>query len=364
MAHFFDTVTTAPLITCEISPGEIKKVGLWGGDFFGNDLGVLIDQSVVRIQEKNRQSYVRYFELTGIKIGQATLHAFAGLYDFAFPIEVSVKKKMAIPQGKLTERRNIVNVAIKQSDEGAHYLWGTNGNTPDKSDGQPGKALVAKMHADSFAVTNASDYRHQTSVSAAYATQDQYCTCAGLSESAKFARISQMETTAYLKAGKSVPLNGLTPRVYVFRNVIKSPLKHNDNSIVWGEPCTNKRHFDCIGLVNWSLNQFVKGGCLRRIDQWMENPGNAGCIEIFDKTDLMDADIVGMRNWVTPIGKDGKPILDAPQVASWHHIGMIYMVGNKAMVVQAEDSPTGVTKGTAYDPQKWSRRIRLMDNQF
>lgn len=336
MAHFFDAVSSAPLLTCPIQVGQKKTVGLYGGDFSGNDLGVVIDQDLIRMQEKQRKNNFRYFDLTGLKAGQTSLRAFAGLYDFAFPIEVNITKRMATPQGKLIQRQSIVNEA--RSHVGiAHYLWGAAGNTPGLSDGAKYRPAIVKMQADSF---NLSD----PSVLTAFTTVGGLNTCAGSSNN--FPQQSIQQTSDYLKTGAALIQNNLTPRTYKF-NGQPTTIGLAHNGIVWGEACTSKKHFDCIGFINYCISKFWAAQSIFGTDikSLMTNPNLLGFVEVSDPTDILNADVIGQFD--SRLG--------------WHHIGMVYMSGKTAKVVQAVDSPVGVSDSDTYNTTSWTKRVRLMD---
>ncbi len=343
MAHFFDATTAAPLVTCPIQVGQKKTVGLWGGDFFGNDLGVFIDQDLVRMKETNRQNGMRYFDLTGVKAGETSLHAYAGLYDYALPIDVKVTKKMGTPQGKLVQRQGIVDEARSHVGK-AHYLWGAAGNTPDLNDGARYKPLVAKMQPDSLLAVS-------PSVRTAYTVLNgstKKNTCAGSCN--KYSQPEAAEVSKFLQTGSAIVQNNLTPRTYMMNDQIK-PIGKTNNGIVWGEACVGRKHFDCIGFVSYCVDKFWKGTIAFGADikLLMGNPSFLNCVEIKDATDVLNGDIIGQYD-------DAK--------GGWHHIGLVYIVGKAPIVVQAADSPIGVIDGTAYNKDSWTKRIRLMDNML
>ena len=343
MSHFFDATTGVPLLACPLQVGQKKTVGLFGGDFSGNDLGVIIDQALVRMQEKTRKSNFRYFDLTGLKAGQTSLRAFAGLYDFAAPIEVKVTKRMLTPQGKLVQRQAVINEARSHVGK-AHYLWGTAGNTPGLGDGAKYKPKVALMQADSFKPGD-------PSVLTAFTTIDGLNTCAGSSDN--FSQPSVLETSAYLLAGLALPVASLTPRTFKFNGLTK-PIGRSGNGIVWGEVCTGKKHFDCIGFVNYCYDRNVVAGRYpfgTSIKELMTNSANYSLMEVSDPKDVLNGDIIGQYT------TDG----------GWHHIGMVYLEGNAIKVVQAADSPIGITDTEVYNPSSpgaWTKRIRMLDSML
>ncbi|QHV96080.1 hypothetical protein [Spirosoma endbachense] len=348
MAHFFDATTTAPLVDCPLQVGQKKTVGLFGGDFFGNDLGVIIDQSLVKMQEKKPGKNFRYFELTGLKPGDAILHAYAGLFDYAIPIGVKVTKKMFTPQGKLVQRQAIVNEARSHAGK-AHYLWGAAGNSPGMSDGAKYRPSIVKMQVDSFDTK-------KPSVQTAFTDIGGRNTCAGSSNTV--IQLTTQATNDYLALRKQVgdmplPLINVTPRLYKFNGEVK-PIGVSHNGIVWGGGCENVKHFDCIGFVNYCYSLFVaqsKYPFGTSIVEFMTRPANYGFVVVADSTDVLDADIIAQYS----------------EKGGWHHIGMVYMEGKTAKIVQAADSPIGVTDTAIYhaaQPGAWTKRIRIMDNML
>ncbi|MBO0932445.1 hypothetical protein [Fibrella aquatilis] len=339
MAHFFDAVSYSPLVTYEIHPGETRTVGLWGGDFLGNDLGVVVDQDLVKMQEKRRVNGSRYFDLTGLKIGQTSLRAFAGLYDFAFPIEVKVTKKLSTPQGKLAERKAIVDEALSHVGK-AHYVWGAAGNTPGLADGASFRRDLVKLLPTSFS-------QQEPLVRTAWTGIEGVNTCAGCSS--KYSQQSSQSISNYLKAGKDEPgKNGLFPRIWKFKGKVQ-PRGASGNGLVWGESCIGKRHFDCIGFVEYCIGKVWSQTTVFQIDiaVLFNNPGHYGFAIVTDPTDILNADLVSHD--------DGG--------GKWHHIGMVYLdEKNQAKIVQAADSDIGVTSGEIYVPRQWGHRIRLLDS--
>ncbi len=245
---------------------------------------------------------------------------------------------MATPQGKLSQRQAIVNEALSWVGN-SHYLWGTAGHTPNNADGAKYKPfVVAKLKADSL-------NQQKPFIKTAYTVVgNQTFTCAGCSRI--YSQPAIEETKSYLNGGESPRPEWLSPRVYVFGDKPQSIGRAN-NGIVWGETCDDIKHFDCIGFVNYCISLFTpkhpKFGT--SIIEYMTRPANYGCIEVSDKRDILNADIIGQQ------GKKG----------DWHHIGMVYLDGSVAKVIQAEESPAGITSDHLYNPSNWTKRIRLMD---
>ena len=136
---------------------------------------------------------------------------------------------------------------------------------------------------------------------------------------------------------------GFTPR-----RLAGSHDKKNTGRIVWGESCDGWRHFDCIGLVEFAVQQAVKITIGGEIWQFASPKNVLHAKQIHDDRDIMNGDLVSQVN------SDG----------TYHHIGVIYLVeGGGAMIAQAVETSMGVTVGTTYNRSSWSGgRWRLPDS--
>jgi hypothetical protein len=101
---------------------------------------------------------------------------------------------------------------------------------------------------------------------------------------------------------------------------------------VWGQDCTDVRHFDCIGLVAWALEKAVS----------KELAIQRGIPMYISATKERDR----FKPWPGDIATIGE-----------HHIGIII---DKDWVVSATSGPYGVKK-EKYDPSKWTRVGRFPD---
>ena len=244
---------------------------------------------------------------------------------------------MATPKEKVLQRQLIINEALSYVGD-SHYLWGTAGHTPNNADGAKYKPyVVAKMKTDSL-------NKQAPYIKTAYTmVGKQTFTCAGCAKI--YSQPAIEETKTFLDGGESPRPEWMSPRVYVFGDKPQA-IGRACNGIVWGESCDGVRHFDCIGLVNYCISQFMKNQKFgTSIVEFMTRPTNYGFVEVSDKNDILNADVVGQYS----------------TGSGWHHIGMVYMEGQTAKIVQAEESPVGVTSDHVYNPNNWTKRIRLMD---
>ena len=257
-------------------------------------------------------------------------------------------KKFTTPQGKLIQRQAIVDEA--RSHVGwAHYLWGGAGNTPGNADGAQYRPSLVKMQPDSL-------HPKHPSVQTAFTQIGGLNTCAGSSNTV--IQLAKEQTDAYLDlltatTNFPLPLINITPRLYKFNGKAK-PIGISHDGIVWGEGCANVRHFDCIGFVNYCYSLSIaksKYPFGTSIAEFMTRPANYGFVEVSDSADVLNADIIAQHS----------------DAAGWHHIGMVYVEGNAAKVVQAADSPIGVTDTATYHPKNpgnWTKRIRVIDRML
>lgn len=120
--------------------------------------------------------------------------------------------------------------------------------------------------------------------------------------------------------------------------------------LCWGESCDGWRHFDCIGLVEYCVDQVtgrVYGG---EIWQWASPKNVLGAARMGNSDPILDGDLVSQV-------KDGD---------NFHHIGILYLDDDGiAHVSQAEETKKGVTTGRLYDPAGWNGgRWRLPDQML
>jgi cell wall-associated NlpC family hydrolase len=158
----------------------------------------------------------------------------------------------AAPSGNASANRRARVVEVALSQVGAHYLWGAAGATPGRLDGMPGRPGSVMRLPDVL------DPGSPVLRSAA-CDVDGYHVCAG-----RFSRAGgrvvaprDKELDEYLLGLNRLqpaawqPWNGLWPRKMKGRTVTEQ--------IVLGEDCTARKHFDCIGFVNWCLSLAVDG---------------------------------------------------------------------------------------------------------
>jgi hypothetical protein len=139
-------------------------------------------------------------------------------------------------------RQRVVDIALEQAYAGAHYLWGSQGSTPNA-----GKEV--KFNPKSLDPKT-------VSFCAARCDRDGAQVCGG-----RYARRT-------LPAGLANPISPGSPalRTWLDENGHYAETDWDDSltprltkgtgitqQIVWGEGCDGTRHFDCISFINWCL---------------------------------------------------------------------------------------------------------------
>lgn len=272
----------------------------------------------------------------------------AGTWAASMRIDYSA----APPTDKAATRKKIVEEALSHVAN-AHYLWGTAGNTTDLPDGNPPlKMKTAELREISLDAKTTTRDKVLGIYMAFQKTFDGYNSCAGRCNrsGANFPRINSAQLDKYLKniaeLAPKATKGGLPPffadadfypRKYHFRNNIE-----NNGNFVFGESCIGRRHFDCIGLVNYCYAKyFTKSNFSFSIEQIQDTNGQTGFIPVADSAPAMDADVI--------IPKD-----------TTLHIAMLYVKADgSASIVQATQTEVGLTNTDAYVPDKWDR-FRLL----
>lgn len=252
----------------------------------------------------------------------------------------------------------VVATAQEQADKGAHYLWGCAGNTPGNSDGAAYRPSHALLHANVPDLENPESDWHKTAgilkvpmLLAAYCFPSDQGDAVGRSGMACTGRAAHADLN-----GIPLPLAGSVGSPFSFklkdltdervetltnnlaaRDMARWPrpnynLDNNDStrSTVWGEDCTGKRHFDCIGLVNWVLWKVLQRDFTFGIDTFANGAG--GTEVPLGKAEACDIVIIGRE-----------------------HIGI---VGYGGTAIEAKDAVSGVVSGPL-NPAYWKRCFRL-----
>jgi hypothetical protein len=242
--------------------------------------------------------------------------------------------------------------ATAREMDGAHYVNGAKGARPNKKDGaavRPNTVALEMVTAlDRLAFFAASVALQKTDKVTTKTSPDKHV-CGGIYDTIGGLLVSDADAILRKYLGEQNPKSpadcwtkgGLTPR-----RLAGSRDTKNTGRVVWGESCDGWRHFDCIGLVEFAVQQVVKRTIGGEIYQFASPKNVLGATRVSDDKDVRDGDLVSQ------VDQDGK----------YHHIGVIYLEGGTPLVAQAAQTSVGVTTGTAYDKVKWSGgRWRLPD---
>ena len=254
-------------------------------------------------------------------------------------------------------RKSIADLARSFVAEG-HYLEGTAGSTPPNgADGNPGgaKRSNCKLLPASFN-TDPKETTPGKVISVCTALQKEvkgFNTCSGRSQ--KFSQPPASAINPYLQAVKEAQTrtadqafwpgfgaNKLHPRRYFLDTKLEER-----GAIIWGESCIGRRHFDCLGLVNFCFEEHTtsqgKAGWAFEIKQYFDclitGTSNQGHL---DPSKVMDGDIV-------------------VRFKPHDHIGLLYRKGGTVFVVQANETKAGLTDTEVYKPSDWGRTVRVRD---
>ncbi|MBI3678907.1 MAG: C40 family peptidase [Acidobacteria bacterium] len=247
---------------------------------------------------------------------------------------------------------------------GAHYLTGGYGATPGGNDGAPFRRNMVSLAPVSFNPRKPCIHAAETDLQVGENTKDKkaphiHSVCGGRWMMAKWGRVTQpsnWELLEYLKLQEAKykqtslidadPM-GLTPRLVI--------LKDAAGDVVWGEDCRGKRHFDCVGLVNYLLTLVCD-----RSHGGREGPGgnkgHGGLERSFSH------DVLGHKANTDEVPRNDPPVGGdiLYKKTSVDHIGLLLMDGN---VIQAAEPGVGVTT-SPYQGTSWDYRGRHNDRKF
>lgn len=273
-------------------------------------------------------------------------------------------------------RQRILDVAQRQALDGAHYLWGANGDMP--SVGGPIGYAAWVMSKDS---TTPEHTIADTTFCAAinYVPVDERgvgppapFVCAGrcFAVGNRWAAIipkasasTNKNLVGFIDRWQSTPDAqyhwgvDLTPRKIRGQGpgepmAYGSANPHLDGVLVWGEGCNETRHFDCWGFVNWVIKQATGVTITRGTSiQLQKGPdGNPAAQVLANDDQVLPADILVYPGHIA-FATDGAPTMKTTsqgvQYQSFH-------------VAQAESAVTGVNYNTPHDSPTTSR-VRLSE---
>jgi hypothetical protein len=251
--------------------------------------------------------------------------------------------------GKEAIRRSIADLA-RTFVRAGHYLEGTAGCSPGNPDGNPGGGkrqncglLPACLNTD---LTQTEKGKVISVCTGVQEGAKGYNTCAGRPTRYVQPPDNRAALAVYLPGVKAARArtrdqafwpglgsDQLHPRRFFFQSKLGA-----EGRIVWGESCVGRRHFDCVGLVNFCYEEHTtyggKAGWCWEISQYLN--GTAGTSVVAVKPDLsnvMDGDIFC-------------------RIGRHEHIGLLYRDGGKVFMIQAEQTSTGLTDNELFEQGK------------
>jgi hypothetical protein len=226
-----------------------------------------------------------------------------------------------------------------RSLEGCHYLWGSAGATPGGTEGADYRRGLVTLDKNQFDPKGCC-------VAAARCDADGYYVCGGRWQTfsgGRAAKPTDNDLQNYLSAQKVRAASGLPPEPYfVYFTPRSIKTKGTNGTQVWGEDCRGKRHFDCIGFVNFVISLVC------RKDRTFGGKGFSGDIA------WHKANAKAVKAEDPAVAGD----ILAPEGNG--HIAILLMDG---YVAQAESTDRGVTI-TPYRAQSWAFRGRHSDYFF
>lgn len=227
-----------------IKVGKEVTLLLWGGDFDGSPLDVIAsDENVLEITEDsakvNKPNY-RKFKVKALKDADI-------VQVFTRPKSASasnwdVVNFLVLEKGeKVGEHYRDHVISIARSHLGAHYLWGAAGAKPDVGGGMQSRPSSVYMLKKQVQNGDLAD-------SVAYTNFGGISTCAGNPW-----KDGNHKTPPYSRDKSELDLS-LEDHNHTFRTVYKSYLAQHKIGHILGENCQGKRHFDCVGFVNYCLS--------------------------------------------------------------------------------------------------------------
>jgi hypothetical protein len=358
MSNFYDLSTGEAITTLAYKKGVKFRLGLDGGGpppkneplnvttvtaKSPSDLLKAADPAVKLIKEDPKGSRKFVYEIDPSKMQGSSLRACWNGSDYSAPVTVSAESMLEI-------RRSIVDMALSFVDD-SHYLWGTGGNEPGVSNGNPGGGKHSAAQMRKYSLDKTAAARDSVlAVCTAWCPIGGYSTCAGRSGRPGVGVATAPDIDDFIKTCNDAIAKGKTdqttwtgagirkdlfPRKYYWQGVAQE-----NSRVVWGESCDEVRHFDCVGLVNYCYAQHWYQPNFG-LDIIAFRNANQGTTQITDSKNLMDADI---------LIKPGNG-----------HIGMLYQDDDDEWyVVQATQSTIGLTDDSEFVAGNWDR-FRMSD---
>jgi hypothetical protein len=230
---------------------------------------------------------------------------------------------------KWVHRKAIIYAAYREVLAGSHYLMGADGGVP-ASNGEGGGGLKGRK-------IKLLNIKEKDSIAIETAKYGSYLCHGRMSKVGGYELNMGKKENLYDYIKQYCPEEtwcyGMTPR------------SKNWTTVMVGESCAGKRHFDCIFFVNWVLtNALMRPTRVTyNINQWSNS--KIAPVQVLDKDkigpgDILDADIF--------LNLDSSP----------QHIGFFAAGGMK---IHASGANRGVITGD-YDKSSFTHIVRLRDS--
>ena len=259
------------------------------------------------------------------------------------------------------KRNDILAYAFRLADEGAHYLWGANGEKPatkgtvqyapvvlDSDNPEKSSFCAASIVVGGITYVCAGRFRHDDLASskparkiAITATGPANKDDAAMKDLLSFIEKNRSNPSAQVGWGFD-----LTPRLVKGDSIMDYSTNTDvTNAVVWGEGCDDTAHFDCGGFVRY----VVRKVCGVPIDGISANPGQNN--------------ILGEP--MATLVQEGEPMLPADILVYAGHIAFAmgvpaqnYNKHTSYALAQAESAVYGVNYGKKHS-QTSQKCIRL-----
>ena len=249
-------------------------------------------------------------------------------------------------------------IAIAKTYLACHYLNGSYGAYPtatgENGRGAPNRPGGVSLILDPKRLDPAVDIEETGFAvkAATMFTKGTHCVCAGSYASipgGRRASPTDPDLKDYL--AKLGPDPQTWPNFFEIYTPRRAYGQGQKGALVWGEDCTEIRHFDCITYVNYCIWQLTGAECTYAIWQWKDEAAGAGKARWVSR--VTGATVYRLSSGSTPALQDGDIVAGTPQNAE--HIGL---VGSDGTVYQAQDTTMGVHAKSRFSPGSWQFLIR------
>lgn len=270
------------------------------------------------------------------------------------------------------DRNKLAEFAVEVAKQGCHYVTGGYGATPGRSDGHPKRPDNAVIVKPSF--TTSDPLVLAAKVSGKRICKGRYRNGAvngwhnpdkkelgrylGWIEDLKAADVapkSWMGFKTFEKfetdpngAGKIGAIGDLALRAQAYIEWFRHKQVRTDvyprkvkSQIILGEDCSNRRHFDCIGFVNFCISEVWKSGWMFGYEQYRDKPKICNGAEVKLGSGLKNGDLV----------------LRDPHGSLPFHIGLVVNDGLSVANAKGGNVGMGIDKFSA---SNWSYARRIL----